>query len=66
MDYRDERTKNNEMCSITYTGWGYFEVPMTIYWRKISGKKESLTIDHMLNFDGKGKWKQVTIPFDKD
>ena len=48
-------------CSITYVGWGYFEVPMTIYFRKGTGIKEPVTINHMLSFDGNGKWRDVTI-----
>ena len=35
-------------------GWGTFEIPIEIYFRRDTGRRETLKVDHMLSFEGKG------------
>ena len=54
--------KNNEFCLGT-SGWGYFDLPMTIHFKEHTGhSKEPITINHELCFDGDGKWVTVKVP----
>ena len=48
-------------------GWGYFNIPMTIYWQKGTGMKQStFETDHMLYFGGTGASRTVTIMMNRD
>ena len=59
VDHRIVKPTANQNLQITYRGWGYFNVPITIYWSKQSGIKEPMELNHMLCFEGNGKWTQV-------
>ena len=45
-------------------GWGYFDVPMTIKFCE-SIKKDPITFEHELSFDGKGKFKVYKLQISK-
>ena len=47
-------------------GWGTFEIPVTIYFRRDTGRREPLKLEHMLSFEGKGKYQTISVSFDKD
>ena len=36
-DYVEVSTDETEELSITYESWGYFEIPITIYWQESTG-----------------------------
>ena len=36
-------------------GWGTFEIPIEIHFRKETGKKEPIVLSHYLSFEGKGQ-----------
>jgi len=46
-------------------GWGYFDVPMTIYWNEGTGMKVA-HCEHELCFEGKGKWRTITMMMNRD
>ena len=55
-------------CSLTYKGWGYFDIPMTLHWKVDLGGEafnKTITFDHLLSFDGPGKWREVVICISK-
>ena len=62
-EYRDVRDKGLGTYEMSYKGWGEFEVPTTIYFKKEIGL-EPLELEHELVFEGNGKWRfvSVTIP----
>ena len=41
-------------------GWGTFEIPITIKWKKAVSPAPT-TLSHYLSFDGEGAWKTYTI-----
>ena len=57
VDHKIVKAAVGQKLEITYKGWGYFNVPITIYWSKHTGIKEPLELDHMLSFNGNGKWR---------
>lgn len=46
-------------------GWGYFDIPITIFWNKGTGMKNA-HIEHELCFEGTGKSKTVTMMMNRD
>ena len=61
--FGDQR-KEGEV-SITYRGWGTFELPIKITF-KPEYKIPPLTVDHELSFDNKGEFKSVMVYFNKN
>ena len=57
VEYKEIKAYEGKNLELSYIGWGTFDVPITIYWKKNIGMEESLTIDHYLSFDGEGKWR---------
>ena len=50
-EHRDVRANSSGTFDLTYIGWGYFDMPITIYWQKSTGiAQEPTTINHTLNF----------------
>ena len=45
-------------------GWGYFDMPITVYFKKETGLKP-LEIEHELCFDGNGLWKKYKVKIEK-
>ena len=41
-------------------GWGTFDVPMTIHWKPEVGMATA-SCEHELSFEGKGKWRTITM-----
>ena len=58
-----EKDKGASSVSISYNGWGYFDLGIIIHFKKETGKSEPLSLTHMLHFEEKGKWKTIKIPF---
>ena len=50
--------------SISRIGWGYFNIPITIFWTEPT-KLQNITIDHMLCFEGTGKARVVKFQMNK-
>ena len=48
--------KGKEQIEITYSGWGYFDLPVTIYFKKETGL-EPMSVEFELNFDDNGAWR---------
>ena len=63
-EYRIGVSRPGQQIDIMSVGWGFFNIPMTIFFTK-SLKKEEITIDHMLSFDGNGKSRVVNILMNK-
>jgi transcription initiation factor IIF auxiliary subunit len=47
-------------------GWGTFNIPIEIHFRRDTGKKDKLVLDHYLNFNDNGEHKSFYVTFDKD
>ena len=45
---------------MTKTGWGTFEVPITVYFHSWL-KAPKLELEHYLSFEGAGKWEKCSI-----
>lgn len=45
-------------------GWGYFDIPVTMFFRKETGKVDPFTYTWPLSFEGKGKSKKFKFTFD--
>ena len=52
------RPKKGKDITLKRTGWGYFSIPITVYFKEETGILEPLELDHMLNFEGGG----VSLP----
>ena len=67
VDYQDIKTTNEkDEYAMTFKGWGCFNIPITIYFRRTTGlNPRTMSFDHMLNFDGAGKWKTISIMIPK-
>jgi len=53
-----------EPFEVECSGWGVFEIPITIYWKTWLDKQPSRYI-HMLSFDGEGDWDTDVVKFKK-
>mmetsp|Transcript_4155 Transcript_4155/g.7037 ORF Transcript_4155/g.7037 Transcript_4155/m.7037 type:complete len:81 (+) Transcript_4155:532-774(+) len=42
----------DKSLQICYAGWGYFNIPVTVYFKPETGIVEPITISHPLWFDG--------------
>eukprot|EP00347_Sterkiella_histriomuscorum_P016628 403352460 len=51
---------------MTRIGWGVFNIPIEIFFRRDTGKKETIKLDHYLSFQGQGSSRIFTIAFDKE
>ena len=51
--------------SISYKGWGWFTMPITITFRPELGI-EPIVVDHDLHFDGAGSWKTISITINEE
>ena len=61
--------KVGKLLSLTYNGWGTVTLSIQIYWRAKTGKQGAQKmheLSHELHFGGRGRWRMVAIPFDKD
>ena len=47
-------------------GWGFFDIPIQIFFRRETGQREVHEISHTLNFNGNGEKKYFTVTFEKD
>lgn len=47
-------------------GWGTFNVPITINFKKETGIREPVKIDYELSFKGTGSIKFFTLTFEKE
>ena len=65
-DHRDIKPSPDGKFEMKYTGWGIFDIPITIYWKHGTGMnpRES-NYEHCLCFDGAGEWKTTTISLPK-
>ena len=63
VDHVDIKTTNeNDEYAMTFKGWGSFEIPTTIYFRRTTGlNPRNMEFTHMLHLDGAGKWKTVSV-----
>ena len=50
----------NKPIEYSTIGWGTFDVPITVFWKKTTGLT-SATCEHELSFDGNGKWRTITL-----
>jgi len=65
LDIKAGAGKNYEMA---FSGWGTFWIPITIHFRRDLGlpaEQRRMELNHYLCFDGKGKWKNITLPIKK-
>ena len=46
-------------------GWGYFELPIIIWWRPGLGLPEVETYYHMLSFNLPGDWSTAEVEIDR-
>ena len=58
------KSQPGKRVEISTKGWGYFDLPMTIYFKKSLGL-EPVTIEHELCFDGDGKWEKYRFEVSK-
>ena len=50
--------------SLTYKGWGTFEMPITLHFKKELGIPPK-TFDHELCFDGRGEWRDFKVRIER-
>ena len=68
MDYMDIKANPSGKFEMAFTGWGTFDIPVTINFRRelcLPPEKRNLHLDHYLSFDGNGKWRTVNFPLKK-
>ena len=64
MDYIDVKAQAGKAFEFSCKGWGSFDMPFTIYFKRQLFMKP-LVVDHTLQVDGKGKWRNVVIQMNK-
>merc|ERR1719263_2671412 len=52
---RTVKVKDNTPIEYSTIGWGTFDVPITVFWKKSTGL-HTATCEHELSFQGNGKW----------
>ena len=65
VDVNSSESQNFEFC---YVGWGEFEIPITINFKKgvqFGDGQGILKLDHMLCFQGRGKWREIVLQLRK-
>ena len=67
VDYMDVKSNADGKFEIAFNGFGTFDVPITIYFRRETGLQHprQVKLDHELSFEGKGAWKTVQIDIKK-
>ena len=68
MEYMDIKANPSKKFEMGFKGWGVFEIPITIYFRRelcLPPEQRSFKLSHYLSFDGNGKWRSVNIPLKK-
>ena len=61
-----EMDVKSEPFELRRIGWGTFEIPIEIYFRRDTGRKEILKLSHYLSFNGQGKRQYFQVAFDKE
>ncbi|CDW73750.1 yeats family protein [Stylonychia lemnae] len=61
----DEIEIKKEPFELSKIGWGTFDIPIEIFFKKETGKTDTVSLNHLLNFDGNGETKYFTVAFDK-
>ena len=51
--------------TLSYRGWGYFDMPITITFRP-QLELDPIIIDHELCFENKGDWKTISITMNEE
>ena len=51
------------LCKV---GWGYFELPITVHFKKATGILDPQTFEHTLSFDGDGKHRKFVLTVNKN
>ena len=68
MDYMDIKAGPSGKFEMGFTGWGTFEIPVTIHFRRelcLEPAKRTIKLNHMLSFEGNGKWRSINMPLKK-
>lgn len=63
-DYMDIKANPDGKFEFGCTGWGTFNVPVTIHFRRECGmppEQRKMELDHNLSFEGAGKWRTIPI-----
>jgi len=59
-EYIDARADATGKFEKSFTGWGTFDVPTTIFFKRETGlpiAERKLELNHHLSFEGNGKWR---------
>ena len=65
-EYLDVKcSSQNPNFELTMTGWGIFEIPLTIFLKKGFHQRQ-LTVNHWLNFDAPCTQKSVELTMSKN
>ena len=58
-------TISNSPFKVSRIGWGIFEIPIKIFWKKFLNCPPT-ELTHTLSFEGEGKYSEIIVKFDKD
>ena len=68
MEYMDVKAGPNKKFEMTFTGWGTFDIPITIHFKRelcLEPENRKMDLNHYLCFNGNGKWRSVNLPIKK-
>ena len=60
------KASDGKRFEYTTTGWGFFDIPISIYWKDGLVEGNRTDIQHTLCFEGDGKWQTITFKVDKN
>ena len=68
VDHVDVKANPEHKFEMTFNGYGTFMIPAKIHFKRETGlamERRIIDLEHGLSFEGKGKWRTVTIPIPK-
>jgi len=68
VDYMDIKANPNDTFEMGFNGWGVFNIPITIHFKRDSGlppEQRRMELEHCLSFEGNGKWRTINLSIKK-
>ena len=65
VDHREIKGGPEGKFEITFTGSEPISIPITITYKRGLTAERTMTVEHMLNFEGNGQWQTIDVPINR-